>query len=240
MPEGDLGAQTYHTQAPFPIPALFFMPTAARGPLPMNVDSLTLYAYADKSQARERELWKRFLQLLLPVLLEVDANEMAEIFDEAGVDSAEDIIETATSLSDAPRLVRVVSGALALALGLPAEFGLAAFLDSNPPTRIHAPRAKLLRLTDEELMTRWLARFTRIQDDDEFLQMAADWKVRIQAFARGENAQDETQGKAQDGSAKDGTTKSATSAEISGTPRRGSEVPDEPVVVSRRGRKKSA
>ena len=196
----------------------------------MNVDSLTLYAYADKSQARERELWKRFLHLLLPVLLEVDADEMSEIFDDAAVDSAEVIIETATSLSDAPKLVRVVSGALALSLGLPAEFGFAAFLDSNPPTRIHAPRAKLLRLTDEELMTRWLARFTRIQDDDEFLQMAADWKVRIQAFARGENAQDETQG----------TTKSATSTEISGTPRRGSEVPDEPVVASRRVRKRSA
>jgi hypothetical protein len=151
----------------------------------MNVDSLTLYAYADKSQLHERELWRGFLLMLLPVLLEVDGSELAEAFDEATIDDAERLMETAGTLTNVGSLVRVISGTLALALGLPAEFGLAAFLESNPPTRIHAPRLKQLKLTDDELMSRWLLRFTRIRADDDFLEMAADWKDRLEGFFKG-------------------------------------------------------
>jgi hypothetical protein len=193
----------------------------------MKVDSLTLYAYADKSQLRERELWKRFLRLLLPVLLEVDSDEIAEIFDDATLDSAELVVESAMNLNGAPQLVRVISGTLALALGLPAEFGLAAFLESNLPTRIHAPRTKLLRLTDQELISRWLGRFTRIQSDDDFLRVASDWKERLHALQRGDSKSEEP---AESAFAKEDSPRET----LKGTP-----VPEEPETVGRR-RKRSA
>lgn len=190
----------------------------------MHVDSLTLYAYADKSQSRERELWKRFLKLLLPVLLEADADEVAEAFDDALVDSVEAIVEPLSgkvqTLQTAGELVRVISGTLALTLGLPAEFGLAAFLESNPPTRIHAARAAALRITDEELITRWLGRFSRIQNDDDFLEMAADWKERLHGFLRGEERSEEVE---------EGLSTNGTS--------RGTSVPEEPDVPRIRKRR---
>jgi|GEM_PF-4102438 len=153
----------------------------------MNVDALTLLAYADKSQQRERELWKRFLGLLLPILLEVDADEIKELFDEAACDDIETVLATVENARTAPELARVISATLGLALGLPAEFGLSAFVECNPPTRIHAQRTKALRLTDQDLMGRWLGRFTRIQADDDFLRMAADWKERLHALLKGES-----------------------------------------------------
>ena len=156
----------------------------------MNVDALTLFAYADKSQQRERELWKRFLLLLLPILLEADGDELAEVFDEAACDDVETALAHAADLSTPAALVRVISGALALSLGLAAEFGIASFVESNPPTRIYAQNSRALRLTDDELMGRWLGRFTRIQDDDEFLGMAADWKERMHALLKGEARED--------------------------------------------------
>ena len=203
----------------------------------MNVDSLTLYAYADKSQSRERELWKRFLKLLLPVLLEADAGEVAEVFDEAVVDSVDAILEPLSgetaSLQSAGELVRVISGTLALALGLPAEFGLSAFLESNLPTRIHAARASAVRVTDQELITRWLGRFSRIQSDDDFLEMAADWKDRLRSALRGEKLL---------------AAEEAIQAEAESTPElapepdapllRGTPVPDEPDIP--RPKKRSA
>jgi hypothetical protein len=203
----------------------------------MNVDSLTLYAYADKSQSRERELWKRFLKLLLPVLLEADADEVAEVFDEAVVDSVDAIMEPLSgktaSLQTAGELVRVISGTLALALGLPAEFGLSAFLESNPPTRIHAARASAVRVTDQELITRWLGRFSRIQSDDDFLEMAADWKDRLRSLLRGEKLLAAEEG-AQD--AQDPSLESTTESGTESTPTRGTPVPEEPDVPRRKKR----
>jgi hypothetical protein len=211
----------------------------------MKVDSLTLYAYADKSQMHERELWKKFLLLLLPILLEAEVGEIEEIFDEAVLDSPEEVVASATSLHSAPELVRVISGTLALALGLPAEFGLSAFLEGNPPTRVLAPSAKALKVTDEELMSRWLGRFSSVQYDDDFLQMAADWKERLHALLQGaanaealalaqanENAEVRPSASQVDGKPK--------STARNRRPRKGTPVPEEPGVETRVPRKRSA
>lgn len=194
----------------------------------MIVDSLSLYAYADKSQQREREVWRRFLLLLLPVLLEADADELTDIFDDALVDDPDVLVSSSNLLRSAPSLVHIMSATLALALGLPAEFGLAAFLESNPPTRVHAQPTRALRLTDEDLMSLWLTRFTRIQADDEFLGMAADWKERLHAFLKGDAQTEGAPGK--DDRAGEGST--STGAEGTALKSRsGTEIGEDTVVV---------
>jgi hypothetical protein len=152
----------------------------------MPVDELALYAYSDSSQQWEREIWRKFLALLLPVLLEADSEEVAELFEGASAYDLEKLVAEFCDPGHSPSLVHRMSAEIAQSLGLPAEFGLAAFVEAHLPTRIHALRKNAVRITEQSLMSRWLGRFTQLQTDDEFLEKAAHWKQELQEALHGE------------------------------------------------------
>lgn len=145
--------------------------------MPARFDLLSLYAYADKAHAKDRDLWRNFLVFLLPVLFEAESSEIGRCVDDAILRSPEECLKSFSSQPLARAdIVRMASVGLADALGLPGEMGLAAFIECNPPTRAHAVRARGKLSSDEALVSRWLNRFSKVQEDHAFAGAAADWK----------------------------------------------------------------
>ena len=153
----------------------------------MNLDLLALYAYSDRVHTKDRELWRGFLAFLLPVLLEIESGVIEHWIDSAQSRSPEDVLAKFGDTASAENVLRMISAELAQVLDLPAELGVAAFLEVNVPTRAHLVKPSSLKIKDETMVARWLNKFTKAQHHEEFAEQAARWKELTAQFYDGED-----------------------------------------------------
>ncbi|MEY4064243.1 MAG: hypothetical protein RIR26_451 [Pseudomonadota bacterium] len=153
----------------------------------MRVDMLTLYAFSDKTHAKQRELWRGFLALVMPVLLECEAGEFERLLEAAQCRSIEELM-SALELPQTPsELVWVISGQFSDALGFEAELGLSAFLDVNLPTRVHTvPRGHTANKEDA-VVGLWLKAFRDVQQRPEFLEITQEWRRAFESLLEEED-----------------------------------------------------
>ncbi|MFZ9519959.1 MAG: hypothetical protein ACO3A4_05720 [Silvanigrellaceae bacterium] len=142
----------------------------------MRVDLLTLYAFSDKTHAKQRELWKGFLLLVMPVLLEAEGSEIERVLESAQCRSVESMISALEAPTNAGQLMWSISGTFAELLGLEPELGLSAFLDVTLPTRVHSIGGGLQGTRAEVVVTQWLRAFREVQQRPEFLEITTEWK----------------------------------------------------------------
>ena len=142
----------------------------------VRVDLLTLYAFSDKTHAKQRELWKGFLLLVMPVLLEAEGLEIERVLESAQCRSIETMISAVDAPTSVEQLMWSISGTFAELLGLEPELGLSAFLDVNLPTRVHSIGGGLQGTRDEVLVSQWLRAFRDVQQRPEFLEITTEWK----------------------------------------------------------------
>lgn len=141
-----------------------------------ELDLITLYAYCDKNHAESREVWRNFLSYLLPVIFQMDGDELGQLLDEAMTQDVEKVLKGAKrSPAD---ILREISGELAHALELDREFGLAAFVDGEFPTRVYPVKRKKIRDGNVEA-SKWIIQFSRIQKDPELEARLAEWKTKL-------------------------------------------------------------
>lgn len=152
----------------------------------MRVDLLTLYAYSDKTRSHQRELWRGFLALIFPVLLEFDAGEFERLIENAHCRSVDALINATNSPETVSQFLWTASGQFAESLGFDAELGLSAFLEVELPTRIHSIQS-LQGVTDksDSLIAEWLQAFRSVQQRPEFLEIVAEWKRVFDLFSDG-------------------------------------------------------
>lgn len=158
----------------------------------MRVDLLTLYALSDKAHAKQRELWRGFLALVMPILLEYEASEFERLLDSAHCRSVETMLAALDEPEDVSQLVWSVSGTFSELLGFEAELGLAAFLDVNLPTRIHAVGGGLSAVRDEVIISHWLKAFREVQQRPEFLEITSEWKRAFDVLLDHDRDEDES------------------------------------------------
>lgn len=178
----------------------------------MRVDLLTLYALSDKAHAKQRELWRGFLALVMPILLEYEASEFERMLESAQCRSVETMLSAVDAPADVGQLVWSVSGTFAELLGFEAELGLAAFLDVNLPTRIHAVGGGLSAGKDEAIISHWLKAFREIQQRPEFLEITAEWKRAFDALLEHDTEEDESEDSEESDESSDETAGSSKSA----------------------------
>lgn len=142
----------------------------------MRVDLLTLYAFSDKTHAKQRELWKGFLLLVMPVLLECEGLEIERVLESAQCRSVETMISVLDAPTSVEQLMWSISGTFAELLGLEPELGLSAFLDVTLPTRVHSTGGGLRGTRDAVLVSQWLKAFRDVQQRPEFLEITTEWK----------------------------------------------------------------
>lgn len=157
----------------------------------MRVDLLTLYAFSDKTHAKQRELWRGFLALVMPILLECEASEFERILESAQCRSVESMLEQVDAPETPAQLVWSISGTFAELLCFEAEFGLAAFLDVNLPTRVHSVGGGVASTRDDAVVTHWLKSFRDIQQRPEFLEITSEWKRAFDALMEDEGSEDD-------------------------------------------------
>lgn len=149
----------------------------------MRVDLLTLYAFSDKVHAKQRELWRGFLALVMPVLLECEAAEFERVLESAQCRSVDTLLQALDAPENASQLVWSMSGTFAELLGFEAEMGLSAFLDVNLPTRVHSiGTGSSAAMSDEVVISNWLKAFRDIQQRPEFLEITGEWKRSFDLF----------------------------------------------------------
>jgi hypothetical protein len=143
----------------------------------MRVDLLTLYAYSDKTHTQQRELWRGFLALVFPILLEFDASEFERLIEHAQCRSVDSLLRATESPESLTEFLWTASGQFAESLGFEPELGLSAFLEVELPTRIHSiqPLHGLGGKSDS-VIAQWLQAFRSVQQRPEFLEIAAEWK----------------------------------------------------------------
>jgi hypothetical protein len=160
----------------------------------MRVDLLTLYAFSDKAHAKQRELWRGFLALVLPVLIELDPSEFERLLENAQCRSMEQMLKAVDEPEDLSQLVWSISGQFSEILGFEAELGLAAFLDVSLPTRVHSIGLSQASSKDNALVTGWLKAFREIQQRPEFLEITQEWKRAFDILLEDEDLLVENEG----------------------------------------------
>lgn len=153
----------------------------------MRVDLLTLYAYSDKIHSQQRELWRGFLALVFPVLLELDANEFERLIENAQCRSVDSLLRATESPESLTEFLWTASGQFAESLGFEAELGLSAFLDVELPTRIHSIHSvQGVSNKGDAVIAEWLQAFRSVQQRPEFLEIATEWKRLFDFLSDGE------------------------------------------------------
>jgi len=125
-------------------------------------DIVTLYAYADRSHAHDRELWQSFLLFLMPMLLELRPQEAEYLLESAIVNSPEEALATPDRPRNGREGVRLLSARLAQEIGAPVELAVAALIDFNPPTRTFGVPGTLNRKKNDGALNKWIQRFSRL------------------------------------------------------------------------------
>ncbi len=150
----------------------------------MRVDLLTLYAFSDKTHAKQRELWRGFLALVMPILLECDASEFERILESAQCKSVETMLNAIENPQSAEQLVWSISATFSEALGFESELGLSAFLDVELPTKVHSVGGgSHASSKDDAIVTHWLKSFRAIQQRPEFLEITTEWKKSFELLS---------------------------------------------------------
>ena len=197
----------------------------------MRVDLLTLYAFSDKAHAKQRELWRGFLTLIMPVLLECEASEFERMLESAQCRSVEQMIQSIDEPKNVGELIWAVSAQFADVLGFEPELGLSAFLDVSLPTRVHAVGFSHAQNKDNSVVGLWLKAFRDIQQRPEFLEIINEWKRAFEVFLEDEEAVLDEEGSESNKAAQESQDPAEPSAaKVSG---------DEPAVerrVHRRGK----
>jgi hypothetical protein len=158
----------------------------------VRVDLLTLYAFSDKTHAKQRELWRGFLALVMPILLECDASDFERILESAQCKSVEDMLNAVENPKTAVQLVWSMSGTFAEALGFESELGLSAFLDVELPSRVHIFGNTGSKVKEDAIVTHWLRAFRAVQQRPEFLEITVEWKKSFDLLAEVESHEAET------------------------------------------------
>ena len=160
----------------------------------MRVDLLTLYAFSDKAHAKQRELWRGFLALIMPVLLECDASAFERMLENAQCRSLEQMLAAIDAPKSSSELIWSVSGQFSEILGFESEFGLSAFLDVSLPTRVHSIGQVQSQSRENATVALWLKSFRELQQRAEFLEITNEWKRAFEIFFEDEDVvlQDET------------------------------------------------
>lgn len=159
--------------------------------MPISCDLLTVYAHADKAHARDRELWRDFMGFLVPLLFEVEAASVERAIEHAVCRSPEEVLAHLDEPQTHMEVLRAVSVDLAYALHLPPEFGVAAFAECNVPTRVHLLKIGQGKSTDQAIINKWLKRFSKIQQDNEFAERMSEWKRLWDALSEDSEFDDE-------------------------------------------------
>lgn len=154
----------------------------------MRVDLLTLYAFSDKAHAKQRELWRGFLSLIMPVLLECEASEFERMLESAQCRSVEQMIQSIDEPKTVGELIWAVSAQFADILGFEPELGLCAFLDVSLPTRVHAVGFSHSQDKSNSVVGLWLKAFRDIQQRPEFVEIINEWKRAFEVFFEDEEA----------------------------------------------------
>ncbi len=150
-----------------------------------QIDMTSLYAYADPSHARDRELWRGFLGSVLPVLMPQHAENIDDFILSSLVERVEDLVLKGDFSKAKLPVMRKISAHIAESIGVSAEFALAAFYDSeedvNLPTKLYKfhnfPVKKHIKDTQEENMIGvWLERFHQVSNEKSFLTDVDTWK----------------------------------------------------------------
>lgn len=151
----------------------------------IELDHISLYAFADQSHARDRELWRGFLCYALPTLFGKTMDDMEELISRAVVSQLEELTNKKKS-SKEDFYLRVVSTQLAKELGIAPEFGMSAFFDGDTPTKTHVVKLvsgpiksrkskKKPQNNEDAMIGTWLSHLTKIQNEDYFLRKVAEW-----------------------------------------------------------------
>lgn len=150
----------------------------------MDMDKLALYAYADSSHERERELWRGFLSYSIPVMMSFNVEEFDKLLFGAVVDSLDDLSLHCGDDVGVLDSMRCISVLLAKEIGVPPEFALAAFFDGELPTRTYQTNTKGVKKSlkaheEDAIIGQWLASLSQIQDDEKFQKTVEKWKSWI-------------------------------------------------------------
>jgi len=149
----------------------------------INLDMVTVYAYADSAHARERELWRGFLSYALPVVMSFHVDEFDSILFESVVNSLEDLKPHEEDQMDIFQSIRCISVLLAKEINVTPEFAFAAFYDGQTPSRTYQVKkgrsvsGKAMKPQEEdELIGQWLSSLAHRQDDEAFKNTVNKWK----------------------------------------------------------------
>lgn len=150
-----------------------------------KIDITGVYAYADPAHLRDRELWRGFLGSVLPVVLPQLSENIDYFISEALSDSIDDLIFVEDFDTEDKHAMRKISAHVAESIGVPLEFALASFYESdndiNLPTKLHKfhyiPVKKHIKVHQEESMIAvWLSRFHQVCNEKKFLVYIEMWK----------------------------------------------------------------
>ena len=153
-----------------------------------NVDLTGVYAYADSSHARDRELWRGFLGCILPVILPNHTDIIDEMISNSLVDSIEDLVIKRDFLTQERHAIHIISTHIAKAIGVPPEFALASFYNceygGKMPTKLYKfhykpVKKKTLLLQEDNLIGKWLVNFEKMRTDKQFLDFIEIWKGQL-------------------------------------------------------------
>lgn len=142
-----------------------------------QLDMLAVLAFSDDSHEEDREVWRTFLQLVLPILLEWEAKDIERAIEESVVRTTDELFEVANSVH---ATIRNISYNIAECVSLEPEWGLAAFLEG---TRVHTKAHKSImpseRLSPRDLLTNWIGKFSELQEDEDFAELVSQWKLKL-------------------------------------------------------------
>ena len=157
-----------------------------------DLDPILLFAFSDKSHSKERQAWKKFLDVLLPVILELEPGLVGEILESAHVNTLEEILASQKRRNDTKSFARKISAELSSALSLSPEFGFSCFLDFSPHTRVHAQSAKETRRSEEKILASWFKMFAELQEEEDFTEMLHLWKDHMDMLLESEQLLEES------------------------------------------------
>ena len=147
----------------------------------LEIDLLGIYAYADSSLARERDLWRGFLSYSLPIILAFPGHYVDKIISESIVYHLDELVAKGGVDAGIHNSVRCVSTILAKEIGVSTEFALAAFFEGELPTKMikikSTPKKKGAKAKEEDTtIAAWLSQLGKIQGDNKFINKVEQWK----------------------------------------------------------------
>ncbi|MES2614986.1 MAG: hypothetical protein V4591_06195 [Bdellovibrionota bacterium] len=151
----------------------------------LELDMLGVYAYADASHARERELWRGFLSYALPAVMAYSAEAIDRCLSESIVYKVAELTAQGGSDVDTRDSMRCISALLAKEIGVSPEFALASFFEGEVPTKLYKIKSQVKikgkkakeSKSEDAIIASWLAHLSRLQSDNKFLNQVERWKT---------------------------------------------------------------